>query len=518
MKEVPGPIRALLVAVLFLYPLIYFGMFAGDAEIHLVYGANAAAGAFFEFNRGETSPGVTSPGFMLLVGALFRVLPAAVVPLAIKVLCLLAWYGLCLLVFLLARRFGLRGGWAWVACCVAGLIPGSAYNATIGMESGVFALAACAWLYAALVSGWFETGAEELGGRTWWNEALLGGAIGAATWVRPEGVVIGALAAAYRAFHVARAGAPLRHSAARTFAFLTPFCCVTGLAVAFHYAYTGHLIPSSGLSRVLLGSLDAYWLGPVPFNTNVLLRLLAYFPLTLTWMMGIRLVMKRSALPAAAQAAAEFSVLLAGTVVVLYSTVLGSNHLARYLVFVLPLVALVGTLGVRWLWEQPSGRTAVIVLGLALCGVFALETQARLQLGEPDELARAMDAPGERAESSSELFAALGSPQELPIVVAWADVQWRYWLDDRFVVRSLDGRTDPLMLEFVRPGHFDHVAYIKARDIRFLMERPNYNRDSTAWSLQDLERLAPSERLVHEGLEFSRAAGDSDIIRVEPAR
>ncbi|MBK9239173.1 MAG: hypothetical protein IPL75_02670 [Acidobacteria bacterium] len=511
-------VRALLIAALFLYPLIYFGMFAGDAEIHLVYGANAAAGAFFEFNRGETSPGVTSPGFMLLVGALFRVLPAAVVPLAIKVLCLVAWYGLCFVVFLLARRFGLRGGWAWVACCVAGLIPGSAYNATIGMESGVFALAACAWLYAALVSGWFETGAEKLSGRTWWNEALLGGAIGAATWVRPEGVVIGALASAYRAFYFIRSGTPLPQNAARTLAFLIPFCAVTGIAVAFHFAYTGYLIPSSGRARVLMGSLDAFWMGPVPFNTNVLIRLFAYFPLTLTWMMGVRLVINRSAVPATAQAAAEFSVLLAGTVVVLYSTVLGSHHLARYLVFVLPLVALVATIGARWLWEQPSGRTAVIMLALALGGVFTVETRARLQLGGSDELARAMAAPSQRNESSSELFAALGSPQELPIVVAWADVQWRYWLDDRFVVRSLDGRTDPLMLEFVRPGHFDHVAYIKARGIRFLMELPNYNRDSTAWSLQELEKLAPFERLVHDGLVFSRVGGDSDIIRVEPVR
>ena len=518
MNRVPLPVRVLLVAVLFLYPLSYFGMFAGDAEIHLVYGANAAHGAFFEFNPGETSPGVTSPGFMLLVAALFRVLPAAVVPMAMKVLCLLAWYGLSVVVFLLARRFGLRGGWDWAACGVAGLIPGSAYNATIGMESGIFALAACAWLYAALRTGWFDPGSETPSGRTWWNDALLGGAMGVATWLRPEAVVIGGLATAYRAFHFNQTGTPWRRSAARTFAFLTPFALVTGLAVAFHYAYTGYLIPTSGRARVLMGSLNAFWLGPVPFNPNVLIRLLAYFPLTLMWVMGIRLVMKRSAVPAAARAAVEFSVLLAGPFIGLYSTVLGSAHLSRYLIFVMPLVVLVAIVGVRGLWQRPSGRRTVIVLTVALGGVFTIETRDRLQLGGRDELTHAMDAPAERAGFSDEVFELLGSPPERPIVLAWVDVQWRYWLDDRFVIRSLDGRTDPLMVELARPGHFDHVAYIKARGIRFLMELPNYNRDPTAWSLQALEQLAPSERLVHDGLVFSRLAADEGIVTVHPVR
>ena len=52
--------------VLLAYPLIYLGNYAGDAQVHLIYGENAAHGRFFEFNQGEPSAGVTSPGFMLL--------------------------------------------------------------------------------------------------------------------------------------------------------------------------------------------------------------------------------------------------------------------------------------------------------------------------------------------------------------------------------------------------------------------------------------------------------------------
>ena len=58
-------------AICFLYPLLYSGMYAGDAEIHLVYGENASKGCFFCFNPGEPSSGVTSPGWMLIIAMMF---------------------------------------------------------------------------------------------------------------------------------------------------------------------------------------------------------------------------------------------------------------------------------------------------------------------------------------------------------------------------------------------------------------------------------------------------------------
>lgn len=526
--EVSRIVRALVVLVVLAYPMVYLGMYAGDAEIHLVYGANAAHGGFFEFNRGETSPGVTSPGFMLMIAALFRCLPAFAVPLAVKAIDLLAWYGLCLIVFLLARRVGLTGGWAWSAACVAGLIPGSAYNATIGMENGVFALAVLAWIYFALVTGWFDVAPSTAGLRALRNEGLHGGFLGLAVWLRPEGLVIGALALAHRAFRSVRAGSDPWWTAMRSIAFLTTFVPVTGLLVAFHHAYTGCFLPGSGRARMLMGSLDAFWIGPLAINTRVIGRLAAYFPVTLAWLAGVRLVLKRQVTTDSAQAAAEFFVLLASSFFVLYSTVLGAAHLARYLIFVMPPFVLVSVLGARWSWELPGrlafvpvrrpGRAAVLVLVTVLGVVFAFETRQRFELGPHDEVLRAMRAPRERGSHSDSLYAALGAPVELPVVVGAQEVQVRYWLDDRFVVRSLDGRTDPLLLEFADRRRFDHVGYIKARNIRFLLELPNYNGDRSAWSLETLEQLAPTEVLTREGLAFSRLPGGEGFFRVERGR
>ena len=66
---------AISVLALVTYPLLYIGNYAGDSQVHLIYGQNAAHGAFFEFNLGEKSAGVTSPGVHASYCGLFQSRP-----------------------------------------------------------------------------------------------------------------------------------------------------------------------------------------------------------------------------------------------------------------------------------------------------------------------------------------------------------------------------------------------------------------------------------------------------------
>jgi hypothetical protein len=115
-----------------------------------------------------------------------------------------------------------------------------------------------------------------------------------------------------------------------------------------------------------------------------------------------------------------------------------------------------------------------------------------------------MKAPKERESFSNALFDRVGQPENLPIAIALQEVQIRYWLDDRFVVNSLDGRTDPLLLDYASSNGIDHIGYLKARDIRFLLDTPRYNKDSQAWSLLDLNSLEANDTTDHAGLTFTR--------------
>ena len=86
--------RIVTVAIILVYPLVFAGMYAGDAEIHVVYGESASNGHFFEFNPGEKSSGVTSIGYMMVVSALFKLFPSFYVPLVLKLINVAAWYAL----------------------------------------------------------------------------------------------------------------------------------------------------------------------------------------------------------------------------------------------------------------------------------------------------------------------------------------------------------------------------------------------------------------------------------------
>jgi hypothetical protein len=131
-----------------------------------------------------------------------------------------------------------------------------------------------------------------------------------------------------------------------------------------------------------------------------------------------------------------------------------------------------------------------------------------------------MDGPSRLQAASDAMLRRLGSPGVRPVSLAYQEVQARYRLDDRFVIRSLDGRTDSRLLEDVADGNFDHVAYLTKRRVDFLMEVPNYNRDRARWSLQQLKKLGPGEGMTVGGLTFSRLPAGTDpalgMLKAEP--
>ncbi len=501
------------VAVL-LSPFAYIGNYAGDSQVHLIYGENAAEGRFFEFNPGEKSPGVTSPGYMLFIAGLYRAFPAAAVPAIVKGANLLLWYGLVVLVFLTARRYLRSGVWAMIAALAAGLLPGSVYNSTIGMENGIFAFFIFLWFYAASRSGWFTVPANV--NKTVRHELALGFLLGLACWLRPEGFIVAAIALIYRGLTSFGSGRALAGTMLRSAVFLAPFLMMTGALAYFHLSQTDHLLPSSGLSRMLMSNVspDSYQIGPLFVSSRFAIRLAEYFPLTTLWLLANWLYVTGRLELHGSKSGAGFLIVLFWAGFILYSSLLGSIHVARLAIFLMPALVLVAVMGAQWLWNtwsQSRGSTyryglriSMVASAVVLGGVFLAETGLRLELDSDASLWRCIKAPSERQATSDALFNLLGQPQTLPISVAMQEVQLRYWLDDRFEVRSLDGRVDPALLDHATRVSVDHIGYLKERWVQFLLDTPAYNRDPHLWSLRRLAELQPGEALDHEGLAFSR--------------
>jgi hypothetical protein len=302
----------------------------------------------------------------------------------------------------------------------------------------------------------------------------------------------------------------------RSAVFLAPFIVFAGSLAYFHWSQTGHLIPTSGSSRILMSNLNSDTLraGAILFSPKMTIRLAQYFPLTLPSLLGAWLVVKGRGDLGDSRQIIGFLVVLFWTFFVLYSFVLGSVHLSRYIIFSMPALVLVATVGAKWAlgacnWpERPNLKYApaltAAILVVALVGVYSAETNLRLKLDSQSSLWRSMQAPQEREAFSNELFDQLGRPDTLPVSVALQEVQARYWLDQRFIVRSLDGRVDAVLLDHANNAGIDHAAYLKQRQVHFLLNTPNYNRDNRLWSLKALNGLKFGEVVTQSGVTFSR--------------
>jgi len=493
-------------------------MYAGDSVIGLIYAENASLGHYFEFNYGEKSAGITTPGFMLLTALLFNIFQSNHVPLFVIIINYLAWYGLLYFFYLLLKITNIKDPMFMICLLVVGLMPGSVYNAVLGMENGTFGFIIIFWTWLALTWGYFDKYLNK--NRLNMNrQVILGTTLGIAVWIRPEAIPFLFLVIGFNYLLTFKVGFKcyLKNNIYLMLSFIIPLF----LLIYFHYDQTELLIPSSGKSRMMMGSqLDIFG---VPVNYKFALRLIYYFPLTFFWGIGV-IILIRQSYKRLELSVELFFVLVFISFFVLYSTILGAHHLSRYVIFIIPFLVIIASIGGNWLWDN-WGETVPVSLkkfrnlffsfmALSIIGIYSIETVIRLNMANRDGLYDAMNAQSHRIERSNLYIKLLGSPTKHPIVIGYDEVQNRYHLDDRFIVRSLDGRVDEQLLQFVNDGHYDHIGYIKHRNIQYLGEFPNHNSDTTLWSLENLKALDHGESVEREGLLFTKLP-DSHFVKIE---
>lgn len=483
---------AFALTVIVLEPFLFLGSFAGDAQVHLVFAESASHGRFFEFNPGERVSGETSPGYMLLGAAIFRLLPARYVPVALKAVGLVAWYLFCWLVYRIAARVLSRGEdqdpfWPAAAATAAAMIGGSVYNANVGMENGLFAAVIWIWLDLAERWSWFDRRDAPRTGQ----EAALGALLGTSFWLRPEAVIIGAVAFTFRLVVVRP---PLR----RWFVGPALAIAIGGGCLAFQYAFTGDIIATSILSRRVLAMRNQILIGPLALDPSFAERLLFYAPLTFLFLLGLR------ADDGPNRGLTRYLIWLFLASFAFY-TLFGAPQLARYIIVIVPILTVLSARGARHWWRagRDRRRTAVVVAALGLLAIDLIEPFYRRRHFSQYLLATAMSAPALRCEQTDDLRQDLGGATRRPVVLACESVQQRYELDERVIVRSLDGRTDRSLLAFLRDGKVDHTGYLKHIRANVLMKPTDYDRRAGTGQLSALDGVWPQKMTIND-LSFRR--------------
>jgi hypothetical protein len=412
------------------------------------------------------------------------------------------------MLFLIARRIWENNFYAWCVVLLAALMPGSVYNSVVGMENGIFAFVILVWIYLAIYWKWFEM-PDAL---PIWKEMSLGAWLGLALWLRPEGSVFFFIVLACQFFFGKMFSKSAAHNLKHGLILSAPFLIFAAGLVYFNWVHTGSLLPTSGLSRIFISARDSFWLGFFRLDPKFLMRLVYYFPLTLFWLVGNWIIFSNKKASRHSNIMVFF-VLTFWIFFVLFSTVLSTAHLARYIIFISPFMIIISVVGAIWVWKNwgfivpPKmglyKNAAFFILIASLLLIFLLEISVRLKLDTHNSLTNMMRAPLIRKEYSDAFYVKLGKPFFSPIFIAMQEVQVRYLLDQRFVVCSLDGRVDPVLLKYVKNGNVDHLGYIKERKINFIIDIPNYNRDRTCWSLADLQFLKTGESFTKEGVSFT---------------
>jgi hypothetical protein len=237
----------------------------------------------------------------------------------------------------------------------------------------------------------------------------------------------------------------------------------------------------------------------LPIDPTLATRLLVYCPLTFFFLLGLR------SFAGPVTSVELFLRLLFAAFSVIYSLT-GAPHLARYMIFLMPILAIGAVRGARALWGN-NRRRAPILIGLAGFGLLAIdvvEPYYRLNRYGRGQLWSAVGTPADRKERTDKVLQILGEPTKRPVVVACENVQFRYRWDDRITIRSLDGRGDRVLLRFAHDGAVDHVGYLRQRQVDFLTETPDYNRDRSRWSLAALKEVQPDETLWRDDVGFHR--------------
>lgn len=425
--------------------VMYWGTYAGDGLIHIIFADNFAQGHFFEFNVGEKSAGTTGFFWMFLLSVLRLLFNRSLIFYAVKMLNFIILVGFLYACYGYFRKMELTQASSILGILLVGLNPGLAYNSVVGMENTLFALL----FFLSLLLGLDD---DRKPVRRWSFAVVT--ALMCIT--RPEGIVILGL----WGLHF------LRRRLLKSYVIpLSVTCALVVLPVyLFHYIETGFLVPQSGAARSMVhgAPADIYILG-IPIDLKFFRRLFVeYAPLGFGFL-GVLIAKKlRKQLPL-------IHLLVVAAFILLYGFVTGAHHVARYTIFLIPLlVVCVLLLGQRYRWILWTAFAFMVF-------VYSAEAYVRNQGITGYNLHQYVTESAKPKKAFTDWYLAqLPSffNHSFPIKIALVEVQERWFLDERVEVLSLDGVVDSAALMFRKGGIVDHYQYLKYKRADYSITLP----------------------------------------------
>jgi hypothetical protein len=436
----------------------YWDVSGGDPEIHLIFAKNLLDGYPLQFNKGEFTSGETSPVYMVFAATLMLLFGNYTI-IALKLVGVLSVIGIFTIILRSLKNSDLNANQKLILAIPFFLLPSIWYQVFLGMENMLFA-------FACLLIVHFYI--ENDDGLLKQLSYLI--VLPILFFLRPEATLLFALL-----FFLA---VKERHFRSAGFLILA---AIISLVVFFTIEFlTGVPLHAAGAIRAYLSKQSSLHILGFYVSKKPLYACLYTLPFALIIFLKMRSVISFS----------EKTILFFLTALPLtlhFFNIFPNVHFSRYFLYGLAAFFYVyAKMAIR----IEDRKNIINLTGYAI--LFLVFTAVPLELYQRSFLSRSsyqktiFDFSNQGVENlSNELYEKLGEPKT-PVVIALTEVQIRGRLDDRFIIRSLDGILDYRLKGFLNPTWIDHVGYLKDRNVAYLLAYPNYNIDKEKFSLNTI--------------------------------
>ena len=463
--KLAGLILTAILFVLFLLP--FLNNVAYDAVIHFAFAEKFVEGLPFHFNANDSNIiASTSPFWTLLLIVLTKLFGSSfIIPL--KIIIVVVWLITTYLIYLITRNIWKFSKLMQYSVLLVWLLNISVLkNSLGGMENILSAMQLLLILYLLYLYK------KKLNIP---RVILLGILSGWGLLTRPD---IGALCLSIvLLFYIT-----LFISNKITGKQLSFYLCISLLFSVitllpwylYQYEMTGKIISDSAHSRIFTGRWNSTRLinGILYFHPFLIMALFTAF-LPFTAGVIIKLKSTSSSLIKNKNYRVIFSnenyfkltswlILLFG--IIFYSFVAGGSHTGRYFLPFYPFLFLLGISGLNIVYSKLSFKESfIIIIALFLLGVNLYDYYNRTILGKQMEsdVIEIIKAKENRKDITSAFLRDVKYNINDTITLAIVEVQFRYFVDDRIIIQSLDGVTSDKVFKYMGKDDFpDYDRYI----------------------------------------------------------
>lgn len=439
---------ALLLLLYILLLLPFIGNIAFDAVVHFVFAQNFALGHPFQYNLndGQLVIASTSPFWTILL-ALFYFITGQFTPIIIKSVCILLWLATAYLLNIVCRDIWKLRDFTRYAVLLMWFANVSIIKNSLGGLENIL----CAF---QLLLIYYYTWKKLESGENKTNY-ILGALLG---WTALTRIDAGVLALIVVLVYLTAKRKTLKYNfiASLIIIILTAFIVLLPWYL-YQYSYTSKLLSDSAVARLFTGRRNSVVLfnGLLYFHSNaVIILFTAFFPLS----MGLFLAAFKLKLKDFKNNYYTYSaIILVICSVAAYSFIVGADQFGRYFLMCMPFFLLAGFYGLQQIYLSMKTRNAPYLnLSIVLLIIFMFLTNTydyykrviNIEQLESN-IYEVYYAPSGRNKLTSEYLQKLGFNESDSIKLAITEVQFKYFVDERVHVISLDGRSSPKILKYM---------------------------------------------------------------------